>query len=429
MSGVNVDACTRPIDKFLSFQLALTVLFSGSALSLGFRGNSAIYIQIALVALAIVTIVYKYNGKFTIKRDAAARQCFSVLVIVLVSTLINISTFSPTVGGRTILSVLLAYLFMKAFDSGKSAIEAFVRVMKFFAITGFVCWVLFTVLGVPHTWMPTISSVSSNAAYHTIYIHNISLTSTRNSGPFWEPSIYAGYLMVGMVCSRFVLKQELKRLWPFILALLSTQSSGGIIMLFMFLIICLWDSYREDRETSFIVKILIVALLISSLFLWDVIQQLLLRLNYDMFSKIFNAMSEGQSETRLVSFLVDLQIWLESPIWGSGVSNMEVRFLALRDVASQITNMAHTSTSTEYIAAFGLGGFWINWLWLKGLFQKQRAFVLNVGIVAIFLVMLNLAPQINFVWPYFIMFALLQCTNQEQEHTAFSSSKLLGELK
>ena len=108
---------------------------------------------------------------------------------------------------------------------------------------------------------------------------------------------------------------------------------------------------------------------------------------------------------------------------------MEVRFLALRDVASQITNMAHTSTSTEYIAAFGLGGFWINWLWLKGLFQKQRAFVLNVGIVAIFLVMLNLAPQINFVWPYFIMFALLQCTNQEQEHTAFSSSKLLGELK
>ena len=99
--------------------------------------------------------------------------------------------------------------------------------------------------------------------------------------------------MVGMVCSRFVLKQELKRLWPFILALLSTQSSGGIIMLFMFLIICLWDSYREDRETSFIVKILIVALLISSLFLWDVIQQLLLRLNYDMFSKIFNAIQKG----------------------------------------------------------------------------------------------------------------------------------------
>lgn len=408
-------ARSKSFCKMQRFLLAMAVLFNGSAVVLGFKGNLALYVEGVLVLLTLATVVYKYNCKIKIKKSPAFYNCLSVVLIVLISTVVNISTFAPTVGGRTVLTVLFAFLLICLFDSGEEAIEAFVSVCRFFAITGFVCWMLFTVLGIPDSWMPTITSASSaNVQYSTIYFHNISLTSDRNTGPFWEPSIYAGFLMLGMVCSHFFLKQHPRKLVPFVLALLSTQSSGGIIMLLVFLIMCLWDIYGEEKETSLIVKVFIIIFTITILFLWNSVQQLLLQFNYDMFSKIFNAMSDGDSETRLVSFLVDLQIWSGSPILGVGTSEMEVRFLALRDAASLITNLAHTSTSTEYIAAFGLGGFWINWLWLKGLISKSRSFVLNFGLVAIFFVLLNLAPQINFVFPYFILFALLRKKSKER---------------
>ena len=411
-----MEARSKSICKMQRFLLAMAVLFNGSAVALGFKGNLALYVEGFFVLLTFATVVFKYNCKIRIDKSRAFYSCVSVVLIVLISTVVNISTFAPTVGGRTVLTVLFAFLLICLFDSGEEPIEAFVSVCRFFAITGFVCWMLFTVLGIPDSWMPTITSASSeNVKYSTIYFHNISFTSDRNTGPFWEPSIYAGFLMLGMVCSRFFLKQHPRKLVPFVLALLSTQSSGGIIMLLVFLVMCLWDIYGEVKETSVIVKFFVIAVTVVVLFLWGSIQQFLLQFNYDMFSKIFNAMSDGDSETRLVSFLVDFQIWCESPIIGVGTSEMEVRFLALRDAASLITNLAHTSTSTEYIAAFGLGGFWINWLWLKGLIDNSQSLVLNFGLVVIFFILLNLAPQINFVFPYFILFALLRKKNRERK--------------
>lgn len=410
---INMQGQRASLYKIQRLLIALAVLFNGSAVVLSFKGNLSLYVEGILVLLALTTVVYKYNGKISISRSRAFYGCVSVLFIVLISTILNISTFAPTVGGRTVLTVALAFLLICLFDSGEEAIEAFVSVSRFFAITGFIFWLVFIVFGVSHSWMPTITSASSaNVQYSTIYIYNIS-NSVRNCGVFWEPSIYAGFLVLGMVCSRFFLKQQPRELVPFVLALFSSQSSGGIIMLVVFLVICLWDMYGEERTTGLPLKILVILLMIAAVFLWDGIQQLLLQMNYDMFSKIFRAMDEGNSETRLVSFLVDLQIWREAPILGVGTSEMEVRFLALRDAASLITNLAHTSTSTEYIAAFGLGGIWINWLWLLGLTSKHRSIVLNIGIVVIFFVLLNLAPQINFVFPYFILFALLRMKNRQ----------------
>lgn len=356
------------------------------------------------------------------------KNAASVVVVVLISTAINYSTFAPTVGGRCVLSVCLAFLLFYLFDSGEDALAAFVSLMRFFAISGALLWVVFVAFGINHSWMPIVSSSSnSSVAYYTVYIFNILQGATRNCGPFWEPSIYAGFLMVGMIVSRFILHQKFKSLVPFILALLTSQSSGGIMMLCIFFILCLWDSKPKKKSDALIPKLLVILLMVMIVILWGTIQQALLTINYDMFSKLINAATTRDSETRLMSFVVDFRIWLESPVFGVGVSAMEERFLVLRDIISKITNMAHTSTSSEYLAAFGLGGLWINYLWFRGIVDKKRSTVVNVGVVLIFFLMLNEAPQINFVLTYFVLFALLRIKGER----LLDSSKVVekGEYK
>ena len=89
---------------------------------------------------------------------------------------------------------------------------------------------------------------------------------------------------------------------------------------------------------------------------------------------------------------------------------MEKLFLKLRDILATITGMAHTSTSTEYIAAFGIGGIWINLLWIKSILNKKGTLINKVCILSSIILILNESPQINFVWTYFVLFILIKST-------------------
>lgn len=406
---------SKQIDKLIRFQIGLSILFSGSAINFSFHGNTAVYVQFVLVLLIFCTVVYKFKAELPIYRDKANRYIISVITIIMISTVVNISSFAPTVTGRCILSVLQAFLLAYSFETGKEAIKEFVTVIRFFAITGVICWLIFVIGGVTRSWMPVIRSVSnSSVVYRSIFIHNFLEGTTRNSGPFWEPSIFAGFLILGMFLSHFVLQEKVKDIIPLIIALFSSQSSGGIMMFCVFVFLWIWDNNREDKSNEMILKIIIIAFMLAFIFFWERIQTFLLLINRDIFSKIIDATNSYESETRLMSFAVDFRIWRESPIFGVGVSNMEVRFLALRDILSKITNMAHTSTSSEYLAAFGMGGVWINWLWIKAIWQKGKTIVFNIGAICIFFIMLNEAPQINFVLTYFVLFSLLKLRYSHQ---------------
>ncbi|MFR2451487.1 MAG: hypothetical protein ACLS9A_08975 [Clostridia bacterium] len=400
---------SKAINRLIEIQIALSILFSGSAIGFAFQGNSAIYLQGVLFFFSLLTLTYKFRGRIPIYRNKSMSFPLSVLLIVVGSSILNISSFTPTVTGRCNLAVFQAFALLYCFDSGEDAVKAFVKVIRFFAITGVVFWILFVVCNIPYTGLPILSlSSKTGITYHSFFIYNIMLNSYRNCGPFWEPSIYAGFLMMGLVCSKFFLKQKSKSYLPFIIAVLSSQSSGGIAMLFVFFIVCLWDSNRENKSNSLLIKLFVISIMFVCVFFWDSIQLILLRINNNVFSKLINASNQHDSETRIMSFIVDFRIWIESPIFGVGVSEMEKKFLIMRDIVSKITNMAHTSTTSEYVAAFGVGGIWINYLWVKGLVEKNKSVVFNCGIILIFLVMLNEAPQINFVLTYFILFALVR---------------------
>ena len=168
-----------------------------------------------------------------------------------------------------------------------------------------------------------------------------------------------------------------------------------------------WQNEGGIRN-NMIVKLAFVVGVIFVIVGWGYLESLLLQINYSMFSKIFNITENGSSLTRLESFKVDVYIFANSPIFGVGIDKMETEFLRLRDILCTVTGMAHTSTSTEYMAAFGLGGIWINWLWIKGAISNSKNVLTGVLLIMILAIMLNVAPQINFPLTYFLLFVLLK---------------------
>ena len=426
MSDYKLEMKNR-YNRIATWELAIAVLFSGCAVTLGLSQNVILCILIILNLTAFSTIVLCHSGCWPLHKDKASRRIYTVLIVVLFSVIWNISYFSFVVSGRCILSLMLAVLLIFNFSTGMDAIKSFVEVMRFYAICGLLFWVIFVVFNVQVSLLPSVTSASNTSVqYNSILVYSQMVGSDRNNGVFWEPSIFAGYLILSMIFSKFYLGYSNKTLVIPFLALLTTQSSGGVLLLVLFVACCMWESSLESMFNNMVTKVLVLIVGLAILIFWDSIGQLLLNVNYDIFSKIFNLSSHGSSLTRLESAQIDMTIWRSSPILGVGVDRMETLFLSLRDIVGTITNMSHTSTSTEYIAAFGLGGIWINWLWISSLFANKRSAVWKVLILLSFLIVLNVSPQISFTWTYFILFSLLRIKDESSETNDFSLRKALS---
>lgn len=408
MSDINLEIDKR-YNKIATYELALAVLFSGCAVTLGMSQNVILCALTILNLGAFLTIVFRFLGRLYLCKDKASKRIYLVLIIVVFSAVLNISDISFAVSGRCILSLTLAVLLIFNFSTGIDAITAFVKVMRFYAICGVAFWIIFVVFNVSMSFLPTVTSASNaSVEYKSLFIYSIMVGSDRNNGIFWEPSIFAGYLILSMFFSKFYLGYSKKKILVLLVALITTQSSGGILLLILFITCCVWENSSKSIFNNIVAKVLVIIAALAVVIFWDLIGQILLNINYDVFSKIFNLSTHGSSLTRLESARIDLAIWRSSPILGVGVDKMETMFLNLRDILGTITNMAHTSTSTEYLAAFGLGGLWINWLWISTVFSNRRSIIWKVLVLLSFFIVLNESPQINFTWTYFILFAMLR---------------------
>ena len=399
-------------NNIATIELAVAMLFSGSAFLLCQNINTILRLLLLLDIIIFFSIVIKYYGYWPKHRKRSSKLAYSVLIIIFFSALLNIHNASWNVTGRCVFGVLASILLFLLFDNKKNAMEAFVHVMYFYAIVGIIFWILFTVSKIPEALFPIITSTSNESVqYNSIIIFGKMVGTTRNCGPFWEPSIYAGYLMIAMYFSHFFLEQRKKVCIVLCIALLTAQSSGGFLLLILFLVACVWNKQGADGKNIIILRVASIIIMIVVLIFWDYIAYQLVLWNPEMFSKIFEISTNGSSLTRLQSVTVDLNIWKKSIILGVGVDRLEILFLQMRDIIATISGMAHTSTSTEYIAAFGVGGIWINYLWIRGLVQEKKNIVWKIIMIISFVLILNESPQINFVYTYFVLFVLGQENN------------------
>ena len=387
--------------RVLAVLSILGVLFcSGSAASICYSGYT-----LPIAAVLVITWVLVFltqNPRLRLLSPEALTLC------VLTGGAIFSLLLSRMVGWTscvTFLCVLcVAYLLVRVLGIRPVA-RGFVGTMEVVAVISLIGFFVFEVLGVnppfPTMMTHTGSTIYSNAI---IFVVDLGMNSGRNVGLFWEPSIYAAYINVSIAILLFCDRsnRRTKRLALFILVLLTTESAGGLIEL-----LCILVAYWYRQGSKPLVVVSLVALVAAFVLTYTQLQSMLLSINYDLFYKFFGGSNSGTTQTRLECPILNMQIWLQSPLFGSGFYGADTMYDDLR-MSSVISNLAQTSTVTYLPAAIGVFGFALFIACIYG-FAKivdLPAFSKIALFIAV-MVFLNEEPCTYFVAMYLLVFMLL----------------------
>ena len=400
---------SKIISAIFTLTLMMCFLVRGSAVSICIPeiGN------VIWVLLIVSLLLYAVINNFKIKKGDIFnnKEVFTLIILSLPSLIVNYSTINSIAWVKYYTAILLAYGLSLCYDK-EILVKKYVKIMLFFATVSIILYVMFNYIKLPSSFLPVITKqTDSRVRYYSLFIYNIWIgESTRNCGPFWEPSIFAAYLVIALQFRCFFIKKDdhLKRDFIIIVfAILTTMSTGGYILLMITCLMIFWKNRKNNNVIIGVISLITIMLFI--LFL-PMIENWLLSLNYEMFSKIFMFNERGTTLTRKVSFLTNIKIWSDNLLFGVGLNQIDFYYATVKELIGKSgLNAAQTSTSGVFLASMGICGIYYNYLWVKVTVKENRLNLMQkilFGICVFFII--NETPHTYFVITYFIMFTLLK---------------------
>ena len=141
----------------------------------------------------------------------------------------------------------------------------------------------------------------------------------RNSGPFWEPGAFGGYLTIGLAFEMILFRKFSLRVLIFLIALATTFSTAGYLATAVFFLL-----YFLFLETNKKKKLLIFpVLLVGLFFLIADVEFLASKITGQLegFKQAQTYKMQSDDDTRLGSTVLDLADFRRSPLFGTGPSD------------------------------------------------------------------------------------------------------------
>jgi O-antigen ligase len=173
----------------------------------------------------------------------------------------------------------------------------------------------------------------------------------RNYGVFREPGVYSIYLILGIIYVAFYFKKiSYFKLIVFLLALMSTFSTAGYLVLILVLVVFLIENRHHNKKIIYL-SFLIFSLTILSLYLYP-----------DIFVSVFSKLqrtssSYGSTLSRLASVVVNLNMFLNYPLFGAGLSNYEYLFEHYSSIIYSIPLSSSGQSSNTFMSILATYGF------------------------------------------------------------------------
>ncbi len=232
----------------------------------------------------------------------------------------------------------------------------------------------------------------------------------RNAGLFWEPGAFAGYIIVSIIflsLSRQSISSKVYRryLIVFILALLSTMSTAGYVLLP--LAVVLGYDFKRKKGSHKYKNIVIFSLIIFSFSLGSLIALKNLdflseKINHQLEKTLTNSEQDiAFNNTRFGSLIFDWYYIKTSPIFGNGPHEItRYRFHQTDRLDGQGNGLS------SFVAKYGLLGFvcfvYHLYIGFSRSFGKSKKIFLAIFII---LASLNAEPFLNY--PLFLSFMFL----------------------
>lgn len=309
-----------------------------------------------------------------------------------------------------VMGFISVYLYSLLY-SKKELIESYLRLVSFLAVISLLFYFAINIYGIPSNWMINLVKIGdSYEQFRSIILYSIRLIdSKRNSGLFWEPSIFASYLVFALQLELFFTERiNKKRTLVFIITIMSTLSTGGLIVLIITVFMWLW----RNKKTNYIAFFFSLFLVFVTWLGIDYLEKWLLSVNYSLFIKIFDFSKNKSSMSRIYSIITNVEIWKRSPLLGVGQVGVDELY---REVSLGVVPLSlelhpsQSATPAIFLAAFGIMGLFYSAAWVIGIVNSKNLSSIQRVLFAICIfIILTEVPNNNFLLSHFILFMLLK---------------------
>lgn len=383
-------------DDYIS--IFLLIFFSGSP-TIFSLGKDYVYSSL----LILILILYKIKKIEFYKVNVFIMLTFSALILAHLFLFGSLVIFS-SIG--FLIQLLICYILAEKI---KNFPEVYVNIIYFLSILSLVFWGLHN-MGVPLMELFSVLKIDLNVELYNIIIHNFfndNDVNYRNSGVFWEPGAYAGYLNLAffmLVFNIVKINKHPRKILIIIFAIISTFSTTGYVAA-SFIII---SKFLLRSNMKFISRILIVIALMPILgyvaISLDFIGE---KITEQLYSTELEA--DGYQINRFGNFLYDIN-WIEKkPIvgWGTAPSTRIVI-----DNNVEELGQGQGNGLTGFAIKFGLVGFFLYFLMCYRSF-KCLGGSKYIGYISIILIALLLNGEQFLNYPIFLMLMFLKSDDKK----------------
>lgn len=250
--------------------------------------------------------------------------------------------------------------------------------------------------------VPSLKIVNSNDIIYNFlgfYSYFDGFMQFRNNSIFWEPGIYASFLVASLYLELFYYNNVRKfRIVIFTTALITTLSSAGIVLFFLYIISSVIRSKVSVKE--------ILVFIVGCLIFIGVFYMVLDVINshgIDPMRSVNKLINPAETEShRMASPFNLLSIFYQNPFFGLGLDGALTEY-------SSIEKISLTSTSLIYFASFGILSIIYIFPIVIFLYLNRSIIFQVIIVVFVYMLIINKESHLFFISQYLVMFYILSC--------------------
>ena len=284
------------------------------------------------------------------------------------------------------------------------------KVIFLISCVSLVCFVISVIYENIFSLAPCVYNLSGDRFRNLfLYVQNISGYAPRNYGLYREPGCYQIFLIVALLFETYMCERtSILRVSIFSLTLFTTLSSAGILAFIVWLMLHMKHNIASHTSRQQI-KLWIICFIISLIILMALFLDIL-----PFYWKIFGkfTLTNPSFLARWGSIVINLQIWLENFITGSGLSNIDLLFLnksieifgtIIRDNTNTI--LAQFAVYGTLYGIFALVGYFRG-AWLLGQSFTEKILIIMIIIILSISQNLSFSPLGNVLMMYGLIYKM-----------------------
>lgn len=385
--------------NFYLLPMFILIAFSGNPLFTGIDNSKAFLV---IYSLIFTVYVYRISGDWFLQFSKLKRLFFLTVFILLIAitqdTILGFASYPAVLA--FILKLVLCYSTLYYYKIKRINIfSIYIKILVFLAIVSLPFFILnqFAFLGIDYG-----NDFTKSLFLYTSYSKEILNNETiiRNSGMFWEPGAFAGYLNLAILFiyvlnGNFSIKKYKKQFSWIVIAVLTTMSTTGYLSLALILLPIFWVNYKRVRFLVFPLALFIIYTFYTS---FDFLQNKI----DNQYENTLEMEKTDVSNTRFGALNMDLIYIKSQPLIGNGLDS-KTRFRYHPWISKDI---GHGNGMSNFVASWGIPLFLI---WLLTVYRfawlTTRKISFSLFFSLLLLLMLQGEQFLNF--PLFLMFFIL----------------------